>query len=133
MYQMIAHDANKIDHSWHVLSVGDRTGRVSNLARCKLIIKRGKVDIPISNKTLNSIQSYSLLTSFELDRFEEGTGSRGNHVVQAPPVVVKTYKLYIHTIQISMMEIIFRKIMDRPCKHLRASENLDQEIKSEVS
>ena len=70
---MIAHDANKIDNSWHVLSVGEQTGRVSNLGRCMLVVKREKLEC-LHHYTLNSIQSYSLLISFELDRFEKGTG-----------------------------------------------------------
>ena len=32
----------------------------------------------------------------------------GSHVVQAPPVVVKTYKLYIHTIQFCTKDIVIR-------------------------
>ena len=32
----------------------------------------------------------------------------GNHVVQAHPVVVKTYKLYIHTIQFCTQDIVVR-------------------------
>ena len=47
---MIAHDANKIDHSWHVLSVGDQTEGVSNLARCMLVVERGYRDFPYRNR-----------------------------------------------------------------------------------
>ena len=39
---------------------------------------------------------------------EEVQAVEGDHVVQAPPVVVKTYKLYIHTIQFCTEDIVIR-------------------------